>query len=835
MSLHRIIVQDTEASKSEFQERSFAGVAENFKFFVDDMTAATGYPHYKIYGSVDKAGLADSGGAESRAWAETVNAYQQMKLSDNHRRLFHAIFEAVGRVPKQWEVTYPSIYQSTPEEEATLLKTQADTLTTLTREGVITGRQAYQALATGQPLENVLKPLDDADVLTPVEEEAAAGPSAEEELAALLGGAPAEGAGETAEEIPGEEPVTERGEPLPEGEDDGAIAPEDVPIDAPVEDEPELSAEDELAAALGEGEAEGEPEPELDDLEFDPEFDLEIDDTEDAESEEGFALVALEQQTDSADELLEYLLGWRVDAGKGGGKGRAKRGKRTEKPNCTKGRSCGLSCVDMAKRCEPDLSPIAMAAAKALASRKPTAEGGKGRGGNQDPFDPAVNPLNVPNRPRQQPTQDPFDPKVNPLNIPNRPRQTPQDPFDPRVNPLNIPDMRSQRPASAPGKVRTSLMPPIDRNAPDAFQKFNARQNSIQKLHSSLSQGRLNPVVNGEVSLDRIANGKMGALNALSDALNPKVGLLASTNSNGEYTGFMSIKEGRNSIEISNFGTDGSQPGSGRAIFNQLLEYAAKSGKSLDTSPVESAIGFYEKMGMKGEMGSMEMSAAEVKAAAARIRDGQAQKPIDVSPLGSPVKDTYKDRIRGLSDVGNVSTPPVDGIESTARPDPVLVDAFRNGQRNATLALMKEDNERDIYVPADPVSAVIMASAQAAGVKVNGLIVRPDDDDFASILQSTNGPVVMAKEGVGKGFHSIGGSRRVPASEVTGGTVTATQQDIDAAAKAVREQGGRAVLPVPVIEVSPNEFRVVGNSNMLAVAQRAGVDPWIYIVDEENR
>jgi hypothetical protein len=378
-------------------------------------------------------------------------------------------------------------------------------------------------------------------------------------------------------------------------------------------------------------------------------------------------------------------------------------------------------------------------------------------------------------------------------------------------------------------------MPPIDRNAPDAFQKFNARQNSIQKLHSSLSQGRLNPVVNGEVSLDRIANGKMGALNALSDALNPKVGLLASTNSNGEYTGFMSIKEGRNSIEISNFGTDGSQPGSGRAIFNQLLEYAAKSGKSLDTSPVESAIGFYEKMGMKGEMGSMEMSAAEVKAAAARIRDGQAQKPIDVSPLGSPVKDTYKDRIRGLSDVGNVSTPPVDGIESTARPDPVLVDAFRNGQRNATLALMKEDNERDIYVPADPVSAVIMASAQAAGVKVNGLIVRPDDDDFASILQSTNGPVVMAKEGVGKGFHSIGGSRRVPASEVTGGTVTATQQDIDAAAKAVREQGGRAVLPVPVIEVSPNEFRVVGNSNMLAVAQRAGVDPWIYIVDEENR
>lgn len=237
MSLHRILVQDTEASKSEFQERSFAGVAENFKFFVDDLIAATGYPHYKIYGSVGKAGLADSGGAESRAWAETVRAYQSMELADNDRILFHAIFEALGRVPKQWKVVYPSIYSATPEEEATLAKTQADTLTALTREGVITTRQAYQALATGQPLENVLKPLDEADVLTPVEEEAAQGPSAEEELTTLLGGgAPAEPATPAA---PPEEPE----------------AVEDVPEEEPeAEQEEPLSAEDEMVALLAEEE-----------------------------------------------------------------------------------------------------------------------------------------------------------------------------------------------------------------------------------------------------------------------------------------------------------------------------------------------------------------------------------------------------------------------------------------------------------------------------------------------------------------------------------------------------------------------------------------------------
>lgn len=265
MSLHRILVQDTEASKSEFQERSFAGVAENFKFFVDDLIAATGFPHYKIYGSVGKAGLADSGGAESRAWAETVRAYQSMELADNDRILFHAIFEALGRVPKQWEVVYPSIYSATPEEEATLAKTQADTLTALTREGVITTRQAYQALATGQPLENVLKPLDEADVLTPVEEEAAQGPSAEEELTALLGGAPAEPATpeappeepEAAEDVPeevaAEAPLEAVDAPLEaedEPEEDAIeVAAETVPEDETEDDEP-LSAEDEMAALL---------------------------------------------------------------------------------------------------------------------------------------------------------------------------------------------------------------------------------------------------------------------------------------------------------------------------------------------------------------------------------------------------------------------------------------------------------------------------------------------------------------------------------------------------------------------------------------------------------
>jgi hypothetical protein len=62
-------------------------------------------------------------------------------------------------------------------------------------------------LATGQPLENVLEPLDEADVLTIVDEAENAGPSAEEELASLLGGGEtAPSGGEASVEDPTEEP-----------------------------------------------------------------------------------------------------------------------------------------------------------------------------------------------------------------------------------------------------------------------------------------------------------------------------------------------------------------------------------------------------------------------------------------------------------------------------------------------------------------------------------------------------------------------------------------------------------------------------------------------------
>lgn len=333
MSVHRIVVQDTEASNSEFQERSFAGVAENFKFFVDDVTAASGYPHYKIWGSVDKAALADSGGAETRAWAEDVTTNQISKLADNDRILFHVIFEALGKgVPERWEVQYPSIYTPTPEEEGAIAKTRAETYTILVRDRLITATQGYQALATGQPLENVLEPLADDEVLTIVDEAEAEGPSAEEELASLLGG--------------GEQPAES-------GPGEPAIAPEE----APAEPEPAIAtdaADDPEQLVLlavkviyeqSNWAVQGIRNLQIADGGLTVEVAVKNGETGDHVMVQG-------EYNSSTGEYVDRLLqakgdeAWRLDApaktkGKAGGAGK----------KCNTGRPCGRSCIAKTKNC----------------------------------------------------------------------------------------------------------------------------------------------------------------------------------------------------------------------------------------------------------------------------------------------------------------------------------------------------------------------------------------------------------------------------------------------------------------------------------------------------
>jgi hypothetical protein len=160
-------------------------------------------------------------------------------------------------------------------------------------------------------------------------------------------------------------------------------------------------------------------------------------------------------------------------------------------------------------------------------------------------------------------------------------------------------------------KATAKIIRPLDRDNPNIFEQSQKRQAVVDKLYERLAMGRFRTKPDDD---DRTRKGKMGALTALSDARNPKVGLVSVQNSKGQYTGFLSYKAGRREVEIETLGTDGTQKGSGRALFEEVLKFAAKENKGIVVSPVADAIGFYERMGMrKVSEGALELSAEEVK------------------------------------------------------------------------------------------------------------------------------------------------------------------------------------------------------------------------------
>lgn len=133
----------------------------------------------------------------------------------------------------------------------------------------------------------------------------------------------------------------------------------------------------------------------------------------------------------------------------------------------------------------------------------------------------------------------------------------------------------------------------------------------VTKLAEALESGRFKDNPSDD---KRTRYGKSGALTALRDAKNPRVGLIAAKNKDGHAVGFMSYKPGRTSIEIQTLGTDQTAKGTGRALFNNLLAVAANTGKGLSVAPTDDAIGFYRRMGMtKDSEGSLSMTAKQVQ------------------------------------------------------------------------------------------------------------------------------------------------------------------------------------------------------------------------------
>jgi hypothetical protein len=150
--------------------------------------------------------------------------------------------------------------------------------------------------------------------------------------------------------------------------------------------------------------------------------------------------------------------------------------------------------------------------------------------------------------------------------------------------------------ATSRGKVKAFA--PVDRSKPDAYQQLLKREAEVNRAEQMLKRGRMKVNPNDD---ERTVAGKMGALTALRDAKDPKVGLVTARDGGKNYVGFLSYKPGRNQIEVVNMGTDGTKKGSGKALIQQLIRIAARENKSISIASVPSAIGFYEKMGFTSD------------------------------------------------------------------------------------------------------------------------------------------------------------------------------------------------------------------------------------------
>jgi phage-related protein (TIGR01555 family) len=155
-SVYRTVVRDGEAGSADFVERTFAGVGEVMGQIVNELTAATGLPHYKVWGHEANTNALSQGGTESRAYASQVNSWQKRDLAPNDRRLFKMLFQvATGDIPS-FKLEYPTIYEPTPQELAELEGQKAATFRTYIESGVILPAHAKLALATGQDIETIL-------------------------------------------------------------------------------------------------------------------------------------------------------------------------------------------------------------------------------------------------------------------------------------------------------------------------------------------------------------------------------------------------------------------------------------------------------------------------------------------------------------------------------------------------------------------------------------------------------------------------------------------------------------------------------------------------------
>lgn len=129
-SIARTLILDSEEEYSR-QTVNVTGLAELLEKLMLRLAAAAQMPVSLLMGQTP-AGLGATGQADTRWFYDQVSAQQDRQLEPLLKRFYEVAFSnragpAKGKIPENWEIVFPPLWQETELEQAQVRKTQAET------------------------------------------------------------------------------------------------------------------------------------------------------------------------------------------------------------------------------------------------------------------------------------------------------------------------------------------------------------------------------------------------------------------------------------------------------------------------------------------------------------------------------------------------------------------------------------------------------------------------------------------------------------------------------------------------------------------------------------
>ncbi len=114
----------------------FSGLPDIYRVFLEVLASATDIPITRLLGS-SPAGLNSTGEGDIRNYYDSIKSEQENKLAPKLNQLDEVLVRsALGDYPEDLTYEFDSLWQLTPEEEATLRQTQVSTLISLQQLGI---------------------------------------------------------------------------------------------------------------------------------------------------------------------------------------------------------------------------------------------------------------------------------------------------------------------------------------------------------------------------------------------------------------------------------------------------------------------------------------------------------------------------------------------------------------------------------------------------------------------------------------------------------------------------------------------------------------------------